>query len=144
MDPASLRLFDYRSSHQGQAPGESSPYPVGGAHAFGKVLKSSSHRRCRKEESLPGSQESLEVVQGAVQGSQHGSEQQLVVLCNKALMALRYRDCQATDCVPAVATGKWDRTCYGWGVCTEQMQSPSQTLCYSSHSVGEGRTACLM
>lgn len=46
-----------------------------------------------------GHQESLGVVQGAVQCSQHCPRQQLVVLCDKALLAGRYRDSQGTDYV---------------------------------------------
>lgn len=131
---------------KGQAPGESSPCPVGGARAFGKILERSSCGWCRRGEFLPGSPESLGVVQGVVQCSQHRPKQQLVVLCVKALLAPRYRDSQGTEYVSKCSdhgeTGQV-RLWLGSLHCTDAV-SPSQILCYSSHTVGEGRTAYVL
>lgn len=132
-----------QAAAKGQALGESSPCPVGGARAFGKILECSSRGWCRRGEFLPGSQESLPVVRGAVQCSQNCPKQQLVVLCDEAVLAPRYRGSQGTEYVSNCGnhgeTGQvrlWLRRLH----CTDAM-SPSQILCYSSHTVGEGRTS---
>lgn len=97
----------------------------------------SSHEWCRRGRFLS---ECLRVVQGAVQ---RRPEQQLVVLCDKSLLALRYRDSQGTDCVSNHSDhGETEqvRLWLGSLQCTGAV-SPSQILCYSSYTVWEGRTA---
>lgn len=115
-----------QAAAKGQALGESSLCPVGGACAFGKILERISCGWCRRGEFLLGSQESLRVVQGAVGCSQHHPEQQLVVLRDKALLAPGYRDPQGTDeyvsnCSDHGEKGQV-RLGYDRGVCTVQVQ----------------------
>lgn len=85
-------------------------------------------------------------VSGTAQCSQHRPTQQLVVLCDKALLALGYRDSQRAECVSNCGdngeTGQV-RLWLGSVRCTDAVSS-SQILCYSSYIVADRRTAYVL